>query len=296
MNEQTIRWDDLQIVLAIAESGSLSGAGRLLNMSHATIFRRLTAMEQQLGVALFHRSRGGYIQTKAGEDLAVSASRVQREVLAAERRIAGQDLKLTGSIRVTTTDTLFSGMLAKSFADFRLKYPEVSLEVVISNQLYSLTKREADIAIRPTLNPPEMLIGRRVCDITQAVYGQHDQWQDTPAMLKVSDLGEFPWIAPDAHMGDERLAAWMAAAVKKKHCQYRLDSMLGLQIAAREGCGLTVLPCYLGDADPQLKRLSDPIPELTTQLWLLTHPDLRKVTRIRTFLEEISASLKSRLP
>ncbi|MEH6560139.1 MAG: LysR family transcriptional regulator, partial [Marinobacter sp.] len=93
MNEQSIRWDDLQIVLAIAETGSLSGAGRLLKVSHATIFRRLTDMEQRIGVSLFNRTRSGYTQTLAGEDLTASAARIRAEVLGAERRIAGKDLK-----------------------------------------------------------------------------------------------------------------------------------------------------------------------------------------------------------
>lgn len=292
MNEQSIRWNDLQIVLAIAETGSLSGAGRRLNVSHATIFRRLTNMEQRLGVSLFNRTRSGYTQTMAGEDLVSSAARIQAEVLSAERRIAGQDLKLTGTIRVTTTDTLFSGILANIFANFRTKHPEIELEVVISNQLHSLSKREADIAIRPTRTPPETLIGRRAGDITQAVYGQREQWQTTHCPMPVKNLSTQSWIGPDTHMGDATLEKWMAEDGRGNHCHYRVDSMLGMQRAAREGSGITVLPCYIGDTDRQLKRLCEPVPELTTQLWLLTHPDLRRVTRIRTFLSEIGESLR----
>src|SRR5690554_6333957 len=104
MNEQSIRWDDLQMVWAIADTGSLSGAGRRLGVSHATVFRRLTDMEKRLGVALFERSRTGYTPNSAGEDLAAVARRVEADILGAERRLAGQDLKLSGSVRLTTTD------------------------------------------------------------------------------------------------------------------------------------------------------------------------------------------------
>ncbi|WP_409525575.1 LysR family transcriptional regulator [Nitrincola sp. MINF-07-Sa-05] len=292
MNEQSIRWDDLQIVLAIAKTGSLSGAGRYLRMSHATVFRRLTDMEQRLGVSLFTRTRSGYTQSLAGEDLAGVAEKIQADVMAAELRLLGQDLKLSGTIRVTTTDTLFSGLLSPLFARFREEYPHIELEVVISNQLYSLARREADIAIRPTRHPPETLIGRRVAEITQAVYGQATRWQDHPRPFNVTELTDTQWIGPDIHLGDSALEAWMASDGRSDHCHFRVDTILGMQIAARQGVGVALLPCYLGDADEQLVRLTEPVPELATELWLLTHPDLRRVARIRAFMETIAEGIR----
>lgn len=295
MNEQMIRWDDLQIVQAIASTGSLSGAGRRLGISHATVFRRLMDMEQRLGVSLFERSRSGYAPTLAGEDLADVAGRVEADVLGAERRVAGQDLKLSGSIRITTTDTLFAGLLASIFAAFRNNYPQITLEVVISNQVHSLSKREADIAVRPTRKPPETLVGRRVGNIPQAVYGRREQWKGSRLPLTLETLSDKDWIGPDIHMGDAALEAWMNADGRGEGCRYRVDSMLGMQTAARHGPAITVLPCYLGDADNQLIRLTEAIPELTTPLWILTHPDLRRVARIRAFLDEISERLRESL-
>lgn len=288
MNEQQIRWDDLQIVLAIAEEGSLSGASRALRISYATVFRRLGEMEQGLGVTLFERSRTGYTPTLAGNDLAASAKRVQREINSAERRIIGQDLTLTGSLRITTTDTLFAGLVSPLLASFRQRYPEITLEVVISNQLQSLSRREADIAIRPTRKPPETLVGRKVNVINQAIYGQKALWQSTPLPLEPASLLTESWIGPDVHLGDATLEKWMM----DKNTAYRLDSMLGMQSAVRFGTGIAVLPCYLGDADTALLRLSDPIEELTTQLWLLTHPDLRHVTRVRAFIEAMTEGVR----
>lgn len=290
MNEQQIRWDDLQIVLAIAEAGSLSGASRTLRISHATVFRRLTEMERRLGVTLFERSRNGYTPTMAGDNLTVSAKRVQSEINSAERRIIGQDLTLTGSLRITTTDTLFAGLLSPLLANFRQTYPTITLEVVISNQLHSLTRREADIAIRPTDKPPETLIGRKVSDIPLAVYGQKALWQNTPLPLDPASLSTENWIGPDVHLGDTALEQWM----KGKNAAYRLDSMLGMQVAVRHGAGIAVLPCYLGDGDEALIRLSEPIDALMTQLWLLTHPDLRHVARVRAFMEAITKGLRER--
>lgn len=288
MNEQQIRWDDLQIVLAIAEAGSLSGASRVLRISHATVFRRLSEMERQLGVTLFERSRAGYTPTLAGDDLAAAAKRVQSEVNGAERHIIGQDLTLTGSLRITTTDTLFAGLLSPLLASFRQRYPEITLEVVISNQLQSLSRREADIAIRPTCKPPETLVGRKVSDITQAIYGQKTHWQNAPLPLDPASLQTANWIGPDVHLGDATLEKWMM----DKSAAYKIDSMLGMQSAVRHGAGVAVLPCYLGDADEGLLRLSEPIEALTTQLWLLTHPDLRHVARVRAFMEAMTEGIR----
>lgn len=292
MNEQGIRWDDLQIVLAIAETGSLSGAGRRLHMSHATVYRRLTDMEQRLGVALFHRTRSGYTQTLAGEDLAAAAARVNEEVKGAERRLAGQDLKLSGTIRVTTTDTLYAGLLSPIFAGFRQEFPDIELELVISNQLHSLSRREADVAIRPTRKPPETLVGRRVGDIVQAVYGQAQQWRAATLPLTPEALDGSQWIGPDPYMGDVALENWMAVSNRRSNTHYRLDSILAIQQAVRDGAGVAALPCYLAGDDERLRQLTAPIPELKTELWLLTHPDLRRVARMRQFIDFVATTVR----
>lgn len=290
MNEQQIRWDDLQIVLAIAETGSLSGASRTLRISHATVFRRLNEMERRLKVTLFERSRTGYIPTLSGDDLAASARRVQSEVNGAERRIIGQDLTLSGSLRITTTDTLFAGLLSPLLASFRQRYPDITLEVVISNQRQSLSRREADIAIRPTRQPPETLVGRKLSDISLAIYGQKALWQNAPLLLNTPlpldpvSLQKEAWIGPDVQLGDTALEKWMM----DKSAAYKLDSMLGMQSAVRHGAGIAVLPCYLADADEALLKLSAPIEALTTPLWLLTHPGLRHVARVRAFMQAIA--------
>ncbi|MCH4564517.1 LysR family transcriptional regulator [Halomonas sp. EGI 63088] len=269
MNEQHLGWDDLRVALAIAEAGSLSGAGRRLGLSHATLFRRLNAIERRLGVRLFERARTGYSPTAAGEELAATAARVEAEVLRAERRLVGRDLRLSGTVRVTTTDTLLMGLLSPILADFRRAHPDIVLEVAVSNQLFNLSQRDADVAVRPSSSPPEHLVGRRVGSIAQAIYARADGAGDAAA-----------WIGPDRHLGYAPLEAWMADKGADAHCRYRVDTLLGMLAAVRDGLGRAVLPCYLADAEPSLTRLGEPIPELATELWLLTHPDLRRVARI----------------
>lgn len=281
-----MQWDDLKLVLAIARTGSLSGAGRTLSRSHATVFRHLENLEAQIGARLFERNRAGYAPTLAGEEVAQTAARVESEVLAVERRIAGQDLKPSGVVRVTTTDALFHGMLAPVFADFRKAHAAIDLEVVIANHLFDLSRREADVAIRPTNRPPEILVGRKVATLTQAVYGGRDFYDDGTG-LETAD-----WVGPDSRMLYSDLEQWMAGEGYDRLCRYHVDSVLGMRAAVAAGAGVGVLPCYLGDAAPGLKRLGAAIPALATDLWLLTHADLRKTARIRAFLDFVAAALK----
>ncbi len=165
--------------------------------------------------------------------------------------------------------------------------------MVISNQVQSSSKREADIAIRPTDNPPETLVGRKVGLIRQSVYGQRQHWQNE--RLPLHTLTGHPWIGPDNHMGNRALETWMARNGLDEFCRYRVDSMLGMQTAVRSGAAVAVLPDYLGEADPELCRLTDSIGELDIPLWILTHPDLKRVRRIREFTQVIGEYLRGGL-
>lgn len=278
MNEQSLPWDDLKLVLSVARAGSLSGAARYLGVSHATVFRRLGGIETRLGVRLFERSRAGYAATAAGEDVAAAAARMEAEAAGIEQRVAGRERRAAGTVRMTTTDALLQGMLSPVFTRFCREYPDISLEVAVSPALFSLARREADVAIRPTDSPPEALVGRRIGRIAQAVYVRAGR--DVPDTPVLPDLD---WIGPDERMGYPQLARWMRSADLETRCRLRVDSTLGMCAAVADGLGAAVLPCYLADADSRLARLGEPLDELAVDLWLLTHPDLRQAPRIRAF-------------
>lgn len=290
MNRQ-LPWDELRLVLAVAEAGSLSGAGRRLGLSHATLFRRLGKVEERLGVRLFERDRTGYVATLAGEEIAAAARRVEAEVVEVERRVAGRDLRPSGTLRVTTTDTLMVGLLSPILAAFRKAQREIALEVAISNQVLSLSKREADVAIRPINAPQETLVGRKIGVIEQAVYGRRAL---LPKGRRSVDLRAVDWVGPDEAMAYRALDRWMAEQGLDESCRYRVDSLFGMLAAARDGAGLAVLPCYLGEPDRRLVRLGKAIPALATDLWLLTHPDLRKTVRIRAFMDFVAEAVRAR--
>jgi len=277
-----MQWNDLRLILAVAAEGSLSAAGRRLGVSHATVFRRLGRVEEQLGVKMFERSNAGYVPTSAGEEIAAVARRVEAEIVGVERRVAGRDVRPSGTVRVTTTDTLLEGVLSPQFATFRNIYPDISIEVAISNEVLNLSRREADVALRPCSVPPDALAGERLGIIAQAVYG-HERLVSSDRTAP--SLAAFDWIGPGERMPYPALAKWMRAHGLDDRCRYRFDTIQGMYIAARNAAGLAVLPCYLGDDTRDLVRLSEPLPEVATDLWLLSHADMRRSVRIRTFLQ-----------
>lgn len=275
---------DLRTLLAIAREGSLAGAARRLKVNHSTVFRRLGAIEARLETRLFERQDGSYVTTAAGEDLLRTAERVEAEVEGLERRLSGRDLRLTGSLRLTAPDDLAEVMVMPALVEFRARYPDITVELVIDNRMLNLTRREADVALRPTRQPPETLAGRRVATLASAVY--------TAAGTHSAAAGAPSWIAWEEGAGPPAAAAWLAARVEGQAIGYRSNSLLNQASAVRAGLGRAVLPCFLGDSDAGLRRVAPPPPELTTELWLLTHPDLQRTARIRALLDLLYDALR----
>lgn len=288
MNANSDLTGDLRTLLAIAREGSLAGAARRLRVNHSTVFRRLGAIEARLGTRLFERQGGSYATTEAGEDLLRTAERVEAEVEALERRLSGQDLRLTGTLRVTAPDDIAEILLLPLLAEFRAGYPEITVELVIDNRMLSLTRREADIALRPTREPPETLFGRRVATLGSTVYASKSRAPSAPERL----AGQ-PWVAWEEGTGPPPMARWLDKNVDRHAIGYRSNSLLNQASAVRAGLGRAILPCFQGDADPALERVMDPPAELDTGLWLLTHPDLRRTARIRALADLLYDHLRA---
>lgn len=277
-------WDDLRHIRALAAAGTLGGAAEGLGAHPTTVYRRIGRIEAALGVRLFERHREGFSLTPAGEEAAATAERLGGEIDALERRIAGRDTRPTGTVRLTTTDTLMETLLGRMLAGFRKRYPGISLEVVVGNPYLSLSRRDADIALRPTANPPETLVGRRVADVATAIYGAESYLREAGSADELSALA---WVAPDESLAHLASARWTRTELPSVEPVLRCNSLNGVLAACRSGLGLAALPCFLGDQSPELVRVREPIPELTVGLWLLTHRDLRRVARIRALLDHL---------
>lgn len=285
-------WNDLRYVKAIADTGNVANAARQLNVHQSTVFRRLNSLEKDLGVRLFERFSNGYVMTTAGEDFCRSAERIEADISALNRRISGQDTRPSGIIRVTMTNALLFGLLAPCLSKFRQAYPEIELEVLVSKDVLNLTKREADLAIRATKQPLETLVGRRVATVATAIYSSKEYLRTHP---NVDNLNQYDWIGFDDTVIDSATASWLKQTVPDVKFHYRLNTCMGILAAVKEHTGLALLSCYLGDRDRNLVRVGMPISQLEKQLWILTHEDLRYVTRIRTFIDFVASFLTQKI-
>lgn len=273
-----IDWSAYQVFIAVCEAGSISGAARRLGVNHSTVLRRVGALESALAVRLFERGGGVYQLSPAGKDVLAGLGGVAGRIHGSRAQVQGRDAEVRGDIRITTTDTLAQSMVMAILNEFGERYPEVTLRVSVNNHFLNLARHEADIAIRGSNRPPENLVGRHIGNIQTAPYA-------STAYLKSIGrrrmLGEMDWVGPDASLAHLEMAKWMRAHIDSDRVVMTVDSLVGLVHAVRHGVGAGMLLCPLADHHPDLVQLAPPSTELDTQIWILSHPDLRQVARIR---------------
>ncbi len=278
-------WDDIRVFLAVARGGSGSAGARLLGVDQSSVSRRMNAFEERLGAKLFDRLPSGYRLNTAGRKLYETALRMERDVVDLDRTLAGQDQRLSGTIRVSIADTLSNHLLLPVTASFLLRYPEINLRIQTSLQsrydAIGLRDAEADVVLRTSNTPPESLVGRRLATAAFAPYASRSYLSG-----RKNRMEQMLWINFDD--GSES-PSWpdLAPDIPEDLCRLRVDSVPSLLEAVRQSIGATILPCFMGDADPDLIRV--PPGEIVSHrdFWLLTHKDLRYSARIRAFLDHL---------
>jgi DNA-binding transcriptional LysR family regulator len=283
-----MNWDDLRIFLAIARFRSLTAAGRELGVSQPTVSRRLAAMEESLGVRLFDRSKQGYELSTPGLEIFETVQHVEQELSDISRRVFGQDRRLTGSLRVTCTAVMADLYLAAHLSRFLEQHPGIDLSVICTFQHLSLSRREADVALRVTSQPPDSLVGRRLAKVALGVYAAAAKARD---LSEASSRRDWDWIGWQDETYNRMMIAGSFPDARIKH---RVDDLQAMRSLARHGSGVAVLPCYMGDLDAGLRRVvPTPIEEGAPELWLLCHPDVRRVARVRLFMDFIAEVIQS---
>ena len=276
-------WDDLKIFLAVSRTRSLSAAGRALGVSQPTVSRRLAAMEARLGVRLFDRTAAGYELSGAGSDILDTVRHVEDELNTIERTVFGKDRRLTGPLRVTCTEVLANLYLTPHLAGFLEEHPAIDLSVVCTFQHLNLSRREADVAIRVSAQPTDTLVGCRLADVALAVYKSVGS--------EPGDLNEAGWIGWQDEAYNRLMIAGTFPGARIRH---RVDDLQTMRAMTRAGLGLAVLPCYMADPDEGLVRASpQPLSGQNLGLWMLTHPDVRRVARVRAFTDFISKAIQT---
>lgn len=287
-------WDDVRHFLALARLGSVRAAGAKLGVSHSTVARRVEALETQLDARLFDRNRDGYTLTGAGRQMLPRAERVEREMASLERDLAGQDERLAGWVSVTCCDEYVSAVLVRELTPFCAEYPEIELCMTTDSRAFDLSKREADIAVRTLARgaqPPEHLIGTRVAPVVVGSYvaRAHESELD-PELVGTSPR----WVAFEERKILEAMVA--QSSYPDVPAWGAFNSLSLLVQAAREGLGIAMLPTYVGDVEPALRRLARPDLRHVADLWLLSHVDLRDNTRLRATRGHVAHALRTHLP
>jgi DNA-binding transcriptional LysR family regulator len=289
-------WDDLRVALAVADAGSLAGAARRLDVNHTTALRRLDALEARLNTRLFERQRGGYVPTEAGELLAQEARAIAPRIDDIERRLLGQDLRLTGGVRLTTAFVTMAYLLPQPLAAFARAHPGIEVEVAESGALLDLSRRQADVALRLSHQVPEHWVGRQLGTVHYRVYarrGAPGLPQRKTALPELLD--EAPWVSFERDVSTNSFGRWMNAHIPARQVRARVDIFNSIAAMLRTGLGVGLLPSFVEPDEPDLLPVSGDIEALATPLWLLTHPDLRRTARIQTFMRELGDAVAAKL-
>jgi DNA-binding transcriptional LysR family regulator len=287
-----IDWNDLRYFLAVARDGSTSGAARALGVNQSTVSRRIAALEEELGLSLFEKSRYGYRLIERGNELKECALATEAAVAAFCRAAAFHDEALQGVLRVTTAEGIAYGLLSPLLDEFHQLYPRMRVDLMLEDRFADLHQGQADVAVRAGRPSDSSLICRKLTDAAWAVYASRSYvtrngLPETPAALNGHRL-----IAFDGAMARIEAARWLHNVAPQAEIVSRSNTILGHLMTIKSGFGIGVLPVHIGDPEPDLTRVVDPLPELMNEFWLLTHPDLKETPKVRAFFDYLAENIR----
>jgi len=275
-------WDDLRHVLAAARARSLAGAARLLGVNQTTVARRIARAERDWGVRLFERTAGALVPTEAGATAVGEAERIERAMQAVDGRITGRDDLAAGSVRLTTVPIIANRILVPALPALARRHPALRIELIADPRDLSLSRREADIALRLARPSSDArALARRVGHLSYAVYAARE-----------ADAAGLAWLSYVDDMADLPQARWIAEQSRRDGAPppaLLANDAETLLRAVRAGLGKTLLPTVIGDRDPDLARVDDAPGAPSREMWLMVHPDLRELARIRVVIDWVAA-------
>lgn len=281
-------WDDVRFFLAFAESGTLSGAARMLKVDHVTVARRVTGLEQSLGETLVYRFSKRWSMTDAGREIADLALSMQSQAYALERAVRARKVGSSAVVTVSAPPTLASTFLAPRFAELRARHPELELSLLGTPATVSLSRQEADVAVR-LAQPTEMSsVARRIGRIAYGFYAAPGYVQIPPE--------QWEFIAYDGSLDHVPQQEWLRAFAGGRRVVFSSNDLTSQLAAARQGVGIAALPSFLVAPDAGVVPVPADVAPLARDIYLVVHADLRRNHAIRIVMDFISEQIGSALP
>ncbi|ARU95363.1 LysR family transcriptional regulator [Tatumella citrea] len=273
-----LNWEDLRYLLAVAEAGSLSGAARRLAVDHATVSRRLNSLETSLNSTLIRRSTRSCSVTPFGQQILGMARRMEEAAFAIERSARAEQELVAGNVTISAPPVLATHMLAGSLQLFRERYPQIQLSIVSQAARISLSRREADIALRLARPVDNNDVARKLGAMPFSLYAHRDYPQkNQPA--------DWAFIGYGSQYATMPHARWIVAAADGRPVSCAVSDITSQLMAAKSGAGVASLPQFIGDVEPELQRLPFSGELFAPEIWLVVHADLRGSPLLRRVLD-----------
>jgi len=288
-----IDWDDFRFVLAIVRGGSVSAAAKQLGVDHATVIRRVDRLEHHLSAKLFDRRKTGYQLTQAGQRVADSAEAMESTIAANQEAVGGSRAHLTGTVRIGAPDGFGSHFLASRLVKFGERYPELDLQLVATTRLFSLSKREADIAISLSMPKAGRIVGRKLLDYTLGLYATADYLDRTPRISSRVDLPQHRFVGYIEELLFTPELDYLPQISQKIAAKFRSANLIAQLNATLSGFGIAVLPHFMASAHPELLPVLPQDVSISRTFWLLMHADSKDLARIRAVANYIYETVES---
>jgi DNA-binding transcriptional LysR family regulator len=278
-------WEDLHHFVTLAREGTLSAAARTLGVDHATVARRVAALEQSTGLKLVDRRSRATTLTEDGKRIAAVAAPMEEAAFAVGRAAQAAKPGVDGEVTISAPPNFASAVIAPQLPRLLLQHPRIHIKLIGEKRQASLGRREADVALR-LMRPMEAgLFVRKVGSFGFSLYGAPGYLEKTPPHALV-------FIGYDASMAGSPQEIWLGPIVGKREVVLRTNDLETQAAAARAGLGVAALPHYLGDGDPRLQRHAVTERPISRDVWLAVHRDLRQVPAVRAVMEFLASCLK----
>jgi DNA-binding transcriptional LysR family regulator len=281
MNPRDFNWNDLRFFLAVARSRTISLAGRRTGDDHATVGRRIAALEAALGLQLFERNPRGYNLTRHGETLLSMAQTIELEAVRIEETAAGQQQGLTGAVRISTPEGFGNFFLASRIGALATAHPRLAVEMITIQQIVALSRREADVAVTMALPPSGTFVHEHLTDYRLYVFAARDYLAKAPPIRSRDDLGDHPFVGYVDDLIFTRALNYLPEIRPNLRARLQNSSLQAQMSATVAGYGLCVLPAYVAATAPNLVPVLPRELSLCRSYWMVADAEMAETAHVR---------------